>query len=203
MSTILLPGFLGSPSDFPTNGIELPLSPEELLSHGKDLTLIGYSMGGRIALLFAALYPERVAQVIAISANPGINDEERAAREKWEEKWLAAMTEPDFLEHWYNQPLFNSLRSSPHFSAMMARRKKTNLERARKLFATYRLSTQPNLWNLLHKMPARFYFGELDTKYLPIHAKLKNMGVKSQLMPGCGHALHIEQPEALKFLIPC
>lgn len=43
---------------------------EELLAHenvGGDITLIGYSMGGAIATLFAANHPDRVRQLILLA----------------------------------------------------------------------------------------------------------------------------------------
>ena len=44
-------------------------------------TVLGYSMGGRLALQLAAAAPERVAALVLEGASPGIDDEgERAAR---------------------------------------------------------------------------------------------------------------------------
>ncbi|MDX8430567.1 MAG: alpha/beta fold hydrolase [Candidatus Algichlamydia australiensis] len=192
---IFLPGFLGAPEDFPNcNAIPLPEKLSDLLSYGKNLTLIGYSMGGRIALMFTHQYPEAVKEVIAISANPGIDPSEIPKRILWEKKWLAVMKQSDFIEKWYAQPLFASLRNSKNFPEMLQRRKQVNLEEAHKLFAHYRLSKQPNLWEKLPEMPVRFVFGELDEKYLPIHERLLRMGIESQLVPNCGHAIPVEVP---------
>lgn len=151
-------------------------------------------MGGRIALQFAHKYPEYVKEVIAISANPGIPKEEIPARVQWEEKWLKAMIEPNFLEKWYAQPLFDLLRKSKNYPAMLEERKKVDLKQASKHFDHYRLSKQPNLWKELPYMPVRFLFGELDTKYLAFHNRLKKMGVPTELVPDCGHAIPTEAP---------
>ncbi len=149
-------------------------------------------MGGRIALQFAHKYPEYVKEVIAISANPGIPKEEIPARILWENKWLKAIEEPNFLEKWYAQPLFDSLRESENYPAMLEERKKVDLKEASKLFDHYRLSKQPNLWNELPNMPVRFLFGALDRKYLAIHNRLKTMGIPSEIIPDCGHAIPTE-----------
>ena len=50
-------------------------------------TLIGYSMGGRLALQFALRYPERLSGLVLIGATPGIVDpKERAKRVLWDRK---------------------------------------------------------------------------------------------------------------------
>ena len=149
-------------------------------------------MGGRIALQFAHKYPDYVKEVIAISANPGIPNEEIPARILWEDKWLKAIEEPNFLEKWYAQPLFDSLRASKNYPEMLKERKKIDLKEASKHFDHYRLSKQPNLWKALPNMPVRFFFGALDTKYLTIHNRLKTMGIPSEIIPDCGHAIPTE-----------
>ncbi|GAB5411925.1 MAG: hypothetical protein ChlgKO_10390 [Chlamydiales bacterium] len=184
---LLLPGFLGPPEN-------LPSRLSDLCTYGKNLTLIGYSMGGRIALQFAHKYPEYVKEAIAISANPGIPEKEIPARILWENKWLKAIEEPNFLEKWYAQPLFDSLRESENYPAMLEERKKVDLKKASKLFDHYRLSKQPNLWKELPNMPVRFLFGTLDTKYLTFHNRLLAMGITSELIPDCGHAIPTEAP---------
>ena len=60
--------------------------------------VLGYSMGGRVALQFALARPERVRALILESASPGIEDEgERAARVAADEA-LAASIERDGIE---------------------------------------------------------------------------------------------------------
>ena len=67
------------------------------------LILVGYSMGGRIALQFASRQPDRVVGVAVLSGSPGIEDEaERRARAERDEQLasrLARMTPPQF-ESW-------------------------------------------------------------------------------------------------------
>jgi 2-succinyl-6-hydroxy-2,4-cyclohexadiene-1-carboxylate synthase len=50
-------------------------------------TVIGYSLGGRVALRLAQRHPHRVSRLILISAGPGISDaSERAARRRSDER---------------------------------------------------------------------------------------------------------------------
>ena len=89
---------------------------------GRADFVIGYSAGGRIALELKARFPDSFDRVIAISAHPGlINDDEKAKRRSIDEKWIELLeTVPFeyFLEKWYAQPLFAPLKNSPHFGEM-------------------------------------------------------------------------------------
>ena len=50
--------------------------------------MLGYSMGGRLALTFANLYPQYVCTLILESASPGlITEEERANRREQDQKF--------------------------------------------------------------------------------------------------------------------
>lgn len=175
----------------------MPEDPEDLLAYGEELTLIGYSMGGRVALMFAACYPERIKKLIILSAHPGLEkDVERKKRALWENEWLAVMereSQENFLEKWYSQPLFASLRLSPRFPSILERRKKACLSKAKILFDRYRLSTQPNLWPHLPHLPVTFIYGKDDQKYQSIYSRLNSLGVACHLVEG-GHAFHLENP---------
>lgn len=56
---------------------------EEVISQLRleQFTLLGYSMGGRIALSYAIAYPERIKRLILESASPGLRtSQERSER---------------------------------------------------------------------------------------------------------------------------
>ena len=74
--------------------------------------LLGYSMGGRLALYTALTYPERIDRLILESASPGLRTAaERTARIAQDEA-LADRIERDgivsFAEYWSNLSLFAS-----------------------------------------------------------------------------------------------
>ena len=51
----------------------------------KGSILIGYSMGGRLALQFACRYPQHLSGLVLIGSTPGIADpDERLKRQKWD-----------------------------------------------------------------------------------------------------------------------
>lgn len=78
---------------------------------GKEpLHLMGYSLGGRIALHLALFFPERFQQVILLSTHPGIFDKDEIQdRRKWENMWLERLKDSslmDFAEKWQEQEIF-------------------------------------------------------------------------------------------------
>lgn len=87
--------------------------------------IIGYSMGGRIALHFALRYPQRCRRLVLESASPGLTDPaERAARREHDDALACRLEEGPleaFLRDWYGQPLFASLARDPAVCAGLSR----------------------------------------------------------------------------------
>src|SRR5690625_2042471 len=82
-----------------------------------SIHLLGYSMGGRIALSFAMYYPEIIRSLLLESASPGLEiKDERAERIKRDEK-LANRIESEgleaFVDFWQEIPLFHSQKRLP------------------------------------------------------------------------------------------
>ncbi|MBW9235280.1 alpha/beta fold hydrolase, partial [Leptospira santarosai] len=74
--------------------------------------LVGYSMGGRVALAYALTYPEYVRKLVLESASPGIDIEaDRLARIAADNQ-LAMRLESEglssFIDFWQDIPLFQS-----------------------------------------------------------------------------------------------
>ena len=200
-----LHGFLGSPNDWqplnlPGKFLTLPGhqgNPFDLSILEREIpektTLIGYSLGGRLAMHFAYQFPERIERLIILSANPGL-DEEKKKRIAWDEKW-ASMLETEgmqpFLEKWYAQPLFSSLNR-----VLLKERESHDPKMLAKVLRDLSPAKLPSMWEKLHEFsfPMLFLFGENDIKYHPIAKRLgKHFPV--DFIPGCGHAIHIENPE--------
>ena len=85
---------------------------ERFTPAGGRVILVGYSMGGRLALQLASRNESRVAAVVVLGSNPGIEDvDQRAERAQRDEKLasrLRAMTPSDFdawlRNEWYRAP---------------------------------------------------------------------------------------------------
>lgn len=163
--------------------------------------LVGYSMGGRLALTLATRARTRFGRVVIVSATPGLPDPaERAARRAADRRLAAqAVTRPlpAFLADWYAQPLFATLDpSAPAVQAMQARRLAQDpWGLARSLRAMGTGSMRP-LW---HDLPGAAPFDALagadDAKFAAIAQRMAaTPGVRAHLIDGAGHAPHLEQP---------
>jgi 2-succinyl-6-hydroxy-2,4-cyclohexadiene-1-carboxylate synthase len=167
-------------------------------------TYVGYSMGGRLCLALALERPDLVEQLVLVSASPGIaDDRERAARRTADER-LALDVERDgvdaFLDRWLDQPLFASL---PREVARVDERRRTNsVDRITHQLRALGQGVQPSLWDRLPQlaMPVTLVTGAYDRKYTDLATKMAAaIGDRARVVviPAAGHALHLEQPDAL------
>jgi 2-succinyl-6-hydroxy-2,4-cyclohexadiene-1-carboxylate synthase len=164
--------------------------------------LVGYSMGGRLALYLACCFPQYFSGVLLESASPGLATEfERAERQKKDEV-LAVNLEvgvwPNFVRQWYNQPLFSTLKSHPCFETLLQSRYNNcpfELARALRGMGT---GAQPSLWEALPrlKLPLTLVVGTLDFKFVAINQVMKDCCPSAQLVTApTGHVVHFEAPD--------
>lgn len=171
-----------------------------------DSHLLGYSMGGRLALYTALEHGERWKSLILESASPGLRTKAERTARRAADHALADRIERDgietFVEEWENLPLFASQKQLP--DEVRAHQRATRLQNdPRGLANTLRgmgTGEQPSLWRRLGrwKKPALLIAGELDEKFTRIAhemaAKMPNARV--QIIPNAGHNTHLEQPAA-------
>ena len=167
--------------------------------------LIGYSMGGRLALYMALQYAMRVDALILESASPGLaSAEEREERRAWDDaKVDEILSTPlgEFARAWYAQPLFSSLANHPELrEALISRRCENNREwiaTAMRLLGTGR---QESLWDELpeHRIRTLCIAGALDEKYRDIAQRMTEAAVDAQavIIEDAGHNVHAERPDA-------
>jgi 2-succinyl-6-hydroxy-2,4-cyclohexadiene-1-carboxylate synthase len=165
--------------------------------------LVGYSMGGRLALYLALHFPQRFPKVVLESASPGLKtDVERAARLQ-HDRTLADQLEadfPSFLSNWYSQPLFQTLRHHPAFEQVQARRSQNRPPELAKALRQLSTGLQPSLWKSLphHTQPLLLLVGDRDRKFCAINQAIADdcPVAQLQIIPACGHVVHLEQPHA-------
>ena len=162
--------------------------------------LVGYSMGGRIALALVLRYPELFTRAVIVSSSPGLRTEEERRKRRQHDADLAAGLERDpngFLERWYRLPLFETLTMHPAFPEILEARRNNDpcgLAASLRLLGT---GSQPSLWDELagNRLPILFCAGEKDAKFVEIGRQMVNLcpGSTLEIFPGCGHTLHVEE----------
>ena len=168
--------------------------------------LVGYSMGGRLALHFALARPGAVRRLVLESASPGLEDaRERAARSA-ADAGLAALIEGEGMERfvalWEALPLFASQsRLDPERLARQRARRLSHHPRA--LAGALRglgTGALPSLWDRLPQMriPTLLLAGGEDRKFVEIAKAMSALlpDARLEVVPGCGHAVHLERPDA-------
>ncbi len=177
----------------------------------EQIDLLGYSMGGRVALQLALAAPARVRRLILESASPGLNDPaERAARVANDEALATRIEQeglPWFVDYWAEIPLFLSQARLPAATraALRARRLQGSAEGYAASLRGMGTGRQPSLWGSLSTLhlPVLLISGLLDTKFVAIGnemAKLLPMAMHS-IVTSAGHTVHLEQPEQFAELV--
>jgi 2-succinyl-6-hydroxy-2,4-cyclohexadiene-1-carboxylate synthase len=139
------------------------------------------------------------------SASPGLEDEgERAARLRSDEekaRRLESENFEEFLEDWYNQPLFASLAGDEELllRTIESRRRNEPRELARSLRGMG-TGSQPSLWNeLVGLRPlALAVAGGLDEKFIEIGRRMESRSqeIRFAEVTEAGHNVHLEAPKA-------
>jgi 2-succinyl-6-hydroxy-2,4-cyclohexadiene-1-carboxylate synthase len=193
----------GGASDAEPVTLEAVLSDVAALVGDEPFTLIGYSMGARIALHVALAMPASVQRLVLVSGSPGLADpSERDARRVADEGLAAEFDELEIEElalRWaMGTPV---LAGQPPLVADAAhedrlRNTSHGLARALRGLGTGAL---PSLWDRLAdvSVPVTLVVGERDAKFRAIAAEMAPLfgGPASVVVvPGSGHAAHLESP---------
>jgi len=169
--------------------------------------LLGYSMGGRVALRLAVDWPDLVGRLVLVGAHPGIEDQdERAARAEVDAGRAARIREigaPAFCAEWSRVPIIATQDRIPEpWRGAMAARRATNdtlgLSLAAEVGGTG--SMEP-LWDGLDglTMPTLLVHGAEDRKYADLVAQMLHRGpasLRPARIAGAGHAAHLEASAA-------
>src|ERR1700733_4824743 len=171
-------------------------------------TLVGYSMGGRIALHAALALPERVERLILIAASPGISDPaERAERLADDERLAGEIEGMDieaFARRWAQTPVLAGqapeVLAAAHADRL--RNDPAGLARALRGLGTAAL---PSLWQRLGeiRIPVTLVVGARDDKFRAIAFRMERALRDSEVIvvPDAGHAVHMEAPARLASVI--
>ena len=167
--------------------------------------LVGYSMGGRLALYVAARRPERVASLVTIGAHAGLDEDAREGRRRGDDA-LADRIEKDgveaFVNYWQALPLFETLsrRGEAYVAELRAERLKNHAAGLACSLRDMGAGVMEPVWDELGhiKAPCTFVAGQLDHGYAASARRLAASVQRGriEIVPRAGHAVHQERPDA-------
>lgn len=179
--------------------------------HINKVNLLGYSMGGRLALAFSILYPHKVNKLILESASPGLEGELERKERRIQDNLLGDYIKKEgikkFVEKWENIPLFASQKCLPIEQQDNIRKKRLlnsviGLVNSLKGMGT---GAQPSWWDQLLSLPEYVLVitGELDEKFCQIASRMtkKNNYIQWISIENSGHAIHVEKPEIFDTIV--
>jgi 2-succinyl-6-hydroxy-2,4-cyclohexadiene-1-carboxylate synthase len=171
----------------------------------KNIFLLGYSLGGRLALQFAVKHNAKLSGLILESTTFGLSDSiEKLQRVNLDES-LARKIETnysDFLNDWDNNPVFKTKSElKPERIVILddIRRLQNPSGLAKMLrgFGTGRMTSCEHELDSI-TCPVLIITGEYDQKFTAIGKQLHKKIIASThvIVPQCGHRVHLEDSDA-------
>jgi 2-succinyl-6-hydroxy-2,4-cyclohexadiene-1-carboxylate synthase len=236
-AAVLLHGFTGSPNAFRAVASELvaakiQVEAPALLGHGAEddagidgfeaevdriagriralgvaAHLVGYSLGGRIAIGLLVRHPRLFTGATLVSAQPGLSTaRDRIEREVADARWCELLEQQGlaaFVDAWEKLPLFATQASLPREALDSQRRERLSHDPAG-LVRSLRmcgLGKMPSYWTALSgvQVPTTLLVGEHDPKFSAINLRMQELLPKSVVsrVPGAGHNVLLERPGAI------
>jgi pimeloyl-ACP methyl ester carboxylesterase len=154
----------------------------------KQAIVGGLSLGGYMSLAFYRVYPERVKALLMIDTGPGFKKD--SAREAWNQ------TAHKTAERFEQQGLAQIQRMGSESKVAPHRNAKGLALAARGMLAQRNSAVIKSLPEI--KVPSLVIVGADDTPFLAASAYMAKTipGAKKVVIPGGGHAVNIDQPEA-------
>lgn len=173
--------------------------------------LIGYSLGGRIALGLLQVAPGRFRGATLISTHPGLCDPAQiAARRAADRRWIDLLQQQGigaFVAAWEAQPLFATQARLPAalLAAQRARRLAQRPHALAAALAHLGLAEMPDMRPTLVAFPGRLHWivGAEDHRFSALATEVARLRPSTciQRLPGCGHNPLLEAPRPLQGLL--
>ncbi|AUJ28809.1 2-succinyl-6-hydroxy-2,4-cyclohexadiene-1-carboxylate synthase [Liquorilactobacillus hordei] len=214
--TIIIPDLLGhgqSDVNNDTKYFSIEQQADDLVALSKQITtqrvnIWGYSMGGRLALALALRYPEIVNHLYLESSTAGIKSPAARQARITNDHNLAlrlqtATSLTDFVDFWENLPLFHSQKDLSFETQAFVRNQRLQQSGIGLAKSLCGMGTgkMPNYWNQLPFLQSTttLFAGELDTKFSNITRDMQLLipNSKRVVIPGVGHNVHLENPNAI------
>ncbi len=173
-----------------------------------EVHLLGYSMGGRLALYLAVFYPERWRSLVLESASPGLDTavsrQERVSKDNELADWIEANGIEAFVNRWEQLPMWASQDQLGEDVHQMLRRQRLQNDPVGLANSLRGMGTgqQPSLWPHLPalQLPTLLLAGALDNKFMTINQQMVAQMPNSilEVIKGAGHTIHLERPSAFQ-----
>jgi 2-succinyl-6-hydroxy-2,4-cyclohexadiene-1-carboxylate synthase len=236
-AAVLLHGFTGSPNTFrdvarELSALTIHVEAPALLGHGAEddagidgfeaevdriagriralgvaAHLVGYSLGGRIAIGLLVRHRGLFTGATLVSAQPGLSTaRERIERETADARWCELLERQGlaaFVEAWEKLPLFATQASLPQETLDRQRRERLSHDPAglARSLRICGLGKMPPYWTALSSVdvPTTLMVGEHDSKFSAINFRMQELLPKSVVsrVPGAGHNVLLERPGAI------
>ena len=163
--------------------------------------LVGYSMGGRLALHAALAEPGRWRALALVGVSAGVDDPgaRRAADEELA-AWIERSPIEQVVERWERQPVF-ATQPPELVAAQRPGRLSHDPARLARLLRTAGQGAMPPVWDRLPELelPVLCLAGALDERYVAAGRRMASLLPRGTLrtIPEAGHAPQLEAPDAL------
>jgi 2-succinyl-6-hydroxy-2,4-cyclohexadiene-1-carboxylate synthase len=173
-----------------------------------DCHLLGYSLGGRLALHMAARLKDdnrfkriNLLSLTLVSAHPGLEDiSARNDRKAHDNQWLNkfnTLPYEDFLKLWYQQTVFANMSLDAKTEMIAWRQAHFNAEMGLGL-SLMSLGNQEDCRSIPSKLscPCHVFVGALDEKFVALSKAWQALApIKLRVFENAGHTLHSSQPK--------
>ena len=162
--------------------------------------LLGYSMGGRLALQALLADPQKWKAAIIVSTHPGLVEGQQERRTK-DLKWaaLSARDWESFLREWNQQSVLDSLPEGLHQADI------SDQKQVSQSFKNWSLGTQDDLRPELTKIncPVLWISGEHDPKFTTLAKEACELLPNSEhlVIKNSGHRAPWDQPSKFRAII--
>lgn len=197
--------------DLPGHG-KTPFQPSSTLSMLLDsiwtfidreregvLSILGYSLGGRVSLGLKSMRPDDVDHLIIESSSFGLKDEEERELRRTRDMDLLSevihgeRTFSNFLRAWYRLPLFSSLSQHSSYPQMLARRESQSPKDLQDSLSILGVAEMPDFNSVASSWTGGLLYiaGELDRRYCSIANNL-SASWNVRVIEGVSHNVHLQ-----------
>jgi 2-succinyl-6-hydroxy-2,4-cyclohexadiene-1-carboxylate synthase len=174
-------------------------------------TVVGYSMGARLALSLAVEHPRSVSALVVVSPSAGLADPTvRARRRDDDERWAKLLEEEGiaaFVDAWEAQPIFAGETGLP--PAVRQRRRSERLAQDPRALAAALRGAGQGVMEPLHDrlasidVPSLVIAGAADRVGLDRAREVAGLipGARLEIVADSGHAPHLERPDVVLDLL--